>query len=288
MSRQQTTTRRPGKRARSSGSSRGFWIIATVVVVIGVAGIVAVASNRNPAPNNQVAPSALVEKVTSIPASVYATVGRGTANPAPKPIDAPALTQNGKPEVLYMGAEYCPYCATERWAMVTALARFGTFSKLRTTHSSGTDVFPNTQTFSFHGASYASKWIAFTGVEMQSNERQGDGYAALDTPTSEQQQIIDTYDRAPYLGTDPSSAGGIPFIDFGGRFLVGGVTFDPAVLQGKSASSIADALSDPTSTIAQGAIGAANTFTAAICSLTQQQPTNVCSDSTITKIASSL
>ena len=150
---------------------------------------------------------------------------------------APALTQDGKPEVLYMGAEYCPYCATERWAMVIALSRFGTFSGLKTTHSSSTDVYPNTQTFSFHGATYQSRWIAFTGVEMQSNQRQGDGYATLDTPTGAQQQILNTYDRAPYVGTGASSSGGIPFIDFGGKFLVSGATYDPSVLQGQTADA---------------------------------------------------
>jgi hypothetical protein len=172
--------------------------------------------------------------------------------------------------------------------MVAALARFGTFSGLRTTHSSSTDVFPNTQTFSFHGSTYTSKWLSFTGVEMQSNQRSGDGYATLDTPTSEQQQILDTYDRAPYVGNDPSSSGGIPFIDFGGRFVVGGVTYDSTVLRGKSASSIADALSDPTSDIARGAVGAANTFTAAICSLTHDQPSSVCADPAVAKIGASL
>ena len=34
-----------------------------------------------------------------------------------------------------MGAEYCPYCAAQRWAMIVALSRFGTFSGLTTVHS---------------------------------------------------------------------------------------------------------------------------------------------------------
>ena len=37
-----------------------------------------------------------------------------------------ALTEAGLPEMLYMGAEYCPFCAAERWAMVMALSKFGT------------------------------------------------------------------------------------------------------------------------------------------------------------------
>jgi hypothetical protein len=170
--------------------------------------------------------------------------------------------------------------------MVVALSRFGTFTGLRTTHSAGADVFPNTATFSFHGATYQSRWISFTGVEMESNVRQGDGYAPLDTATSAQQAILTTYDRAPYVGTS-STGGGIPFIDFGGKFLVSGATFDPAVLQGKSADEIATALSDPTSKIALGAIGAANTFTAAICTLTHNQPAAVCTSPAITKLQAS-
>ena len=49
------------------------------------------------------------------------------------------LTSGGKPEVLYLGSEYCPFCATQRWAMINALSRFGTFSGLTTTHSSSSD-----------------------------------------------------------------------------------------------------------------------------------------------------
>ena len=36
-----------------------------------------------------------------------------------------ALTSNGKPEMLYIGAEFCPYCAASRWSMALALSRFG-------------------------------------------------------------------------------------------------------------------------------------------------------------------
>lgn len=279
--------RKTVQQARGRRSNRGSWIVAAVVIVIGVAAITAVASGRNPAPNDPLAPASLVRKVASVPTSVFDVIGTGTAHPAPTPVNAPPLTQNGKPEVLYMGAEYCPYCATERWPMVIALSRFGTFSDLKTTHSSGTDIFPNTQTFSFHGATYESRWIAFTGVEMQSNQQQGDGYATLDTPTSAQQQILDAYDRPPYIGTSSAASGGIPFIDFAGKFLIGGATYDPSVLQGKTATQIADALHDPTTNIAHGAIGAANTFTAAICSLTHNQPASVCMDPAITKIQAS-
>ncbi len=58
----------------------------------------------------------------------------------------PPMTLNGKsPAMLYYGAEYCPYCAAERWAMTAALARFGTWSNLQITASSHTDVDAKTQ-----------------------------------------------------------------------------------------------------------------------------------------------
>jgi hypothetical protein len=116
------------------------------------------------------------------------------------------LTDAGKPLIVYLGAEYCPYCAAERWAMVAALSRFGTFTNLGQTHSSSTDVFPDTPTLSCHGASYTSQYLAFQGVEMQSNQPQGNGYAPLDTPTAAQQQLLKTYDAPPYV---PANAAGV-------------------------------------------------------------------------------
>jgi hypothetical protein len=164
--------------------------------------------------------------------------------------------------------------------MVIALSRFGTFMRLKTTHSSSTDVFPNTATFSFHNATYRSNYVSFTGVEMETNQQQGDGYKPLDKLTSAQAQIFATYDAPPYT----TQAGGIPFVDFGGKLLVNGVSYDPKVLSGKTATDIADALSDPTSAVSKGAIGVANLFTAAICSLTHNQPASVCNAPLIAQI----
>lgn len=255
--------------------SIGIILIAVIFLVL--AKVVSKPSN-SPASSNtsSAAPASaeLIAKVAGIPDSTFQTVGQGSANPLPKLISAPALTQDNKPLVFYAGAEYCPYCAAERWAMVTALLRFGSFSGLGTTQSSGSDVFPNTQTFSFHGATYTSQYLAFKGLEMQSNQVQGNQYATLDTPSSSEQQLISIYNAAPYVPKD--SAGAIPFIDFGGKFLISGATYSPAVLQGKSHDDIAAALSDPSTDIAKGAVGSANAITAAICTLTGNQPANIC------------
>ena len=74
-----------------------------------------------------------------MPTSVITSVGAGSTLGLPKPINGKAIEVDGKPGVLYIGAEYCPFCATERWAMVNALGRFGTFSGLKITNSSTTD-----------------------------------------------------------------------------------------------------------------------------------------------------
>jgi hypothetical protein len=81
--------------------------------------------------------------------------------------------------VLYVGAEFCPFCAAERWPLLLALSRFGTFSNLKESHSSAADVFPNTPTVSFYGSTYESDYVAFTPVETATNQRSGNGYEGV-------------------------------------------------------------------------------------------------------------
>ena len=85
------------------------------------------------------------------------------------------LTEGGKPEVLFVGAEYCPFCAAERWPLVVALARFGRFTALHDATSSSQAVFPSTATFSFTGVAYTSPWVALVGVELFSDQTGADG-----------------------------------------------------------------------------------------------------------------
>ncbi|HEV2412229.1 MAG TPA: DUF929 family protein [Candidatus Saccharimonadales bacterium] len=266
--------------AKSAIGERKFLIIGVLLVVGVFLFLVLHGSTTNGNSNNSSgsgsssAPASLIQKVTSIPASVFDGIGQGTADGRPKHISAPALISNGKPEVFYEGAEYCPYCATERWAMVAALSRFGTFSKLGVTHSSTTDVYPNTQTLSFYGSTYTSPYISFVPVEIETNIPTGVGFTTLQTPTSAQSALVNTYDSPPYVSS--SQSGAIPFIDFGGSYVISGATYSPALLQGLSADSIASSMGDQFSPIAKGADGAANTITAAICKLTKNMPSSAC------------
>lgn len=260
--------------------------VPVAVVLIAVIALVAVklvgSSGQSAAPAP--ASNTVIPKVTSVPESVLDQIGAGTATTPPKAIQAPALTENGKPKVLYIGAEYCPYCAAERWAMVVALSRFGTFSNLGLTHSAADDVYPSTPTLSFHGSSFTSDYIVFTGVETQGNEKVNGEYPTLDTPTAEDEQTFETYDSPPY--TD--SAGSIPFVDIGGKYLINGASYDPQVLQGKTHQQVADALSDPNSDIAKAVNGSANLITAAICASTADAPKNVCTSAGVTEAAKKL
>jgi hypothetical protein len=178
--------------------------------------------------------------------------------------------------MLYIGAEYCPYCAAERWAMVVALSRFGTFKGLSTTHSSSSDQFPNTPTWTFYKSTYTSKYLTFAGVEETTNKLASDGqsYTPLQTPTSAQEALLTKYDAPPYVSS--SSKGAIPFVDIGNKYMISGASYSPQLLQGKTWSQIGTALKDPTSPIAKAIDGTANYITAAICKVTGNQPASAC------------
>lgn len=216
---------------------------------------------------------AVVSAVTSVPSSTTDSVGKGTANPKMLvPLSgAPALASGGKPEVLYMGAEYCPFCATERWAMLNALSRFGTFSNIKFIHSAADDTPASVPTLTFYQSGYNSKYVTFTPVEMQKIDK-----STLQNPTSEQKALLNKYDAPPYV---QGGGGAIPFMYFGGKYIVSGASYDYNVLSGKTYAQIAAAMKDPSSEIAKGAIGAANQMTAAICKLTGDQPATACTAS---------
>jgi hypothetical protein len=229
-------------------------------------------------------PAAVIGKVTSVPVSALDAVGNGGGLVTAKPhtLGGSALTLNGKPEMFYLGSEFCPFCAAERWAMIAALGRFGTFSGLTTIRSAAADgagdaePYPNTATWTFANSSYSSQYLAFTPVENLSNipDPSTGGYTTLETPTSAQQALIAKYDAPPYVPSD--FAGGIPFIDFGNKYAIFGASYSPGILAGLSWSQIAADLSNPNSPVAEGIDGTANYITAAICATTGNQPASAC------------
>jgi Domain of unknown function (DUF929) len=219
--------------------------------------------------------TAVVDKVTSVPVSALNAVGDGGGAVTGKPttISGTTLTENGKPEMFYMGAEYCPYCAAERWAMIVALSRFGTFTGLSTVHSAvkngagNAEPDPDTPTWTFV---HATPYLTFTPDEIQTNipDPSTGTYTDLQKPTAAQQALVNKYD---------GSSQAIPFIDFGNHYMISGVSYDAGVLDGLSWSTIATDLSNPNSAVAKAVLGTANYITAAICKgLTGNQPASAC------------
>lgn len=244
----------------------GSVLLVVVVVVV----FIVVKANRKPAaatsagsPAGTAFPANVMRDVASVPAAALNAVGPGSVpSLSSKPvtnINGAPLTAQGKPEMLYIGAEFCPYCAAMRWSMAIALSKFGTLSGVHGIHSSSTDADPNTATLTFYKSSYSSPYLVFTPVENETVNR-----APLQNPTSAEQAVWNKYDANSY-----------PFIDVGGKYMIT-IIYDPAVLAGKTWSQIASALHDPSSAIAQGADGAANYLIAAICKTTGNKPASVC------------
>jgi hypothetical protein len=214
--------------------------------------------------------------------STLDTTGKGQGVTPPTRIDGqPALTEGGKPLVLYVGAEYCPFCASQRWPLVIALNRFGSFSGLSASRSASDDIFPNTSTVSFHGSTYASEFLVFQGVELATNERSGNRYEPLEELTAAQEAVFSTYGAPPFV--PEQSTGAIPFLDLGNQFLQTGTSISPELLAGLSHDQIAaELVNNPTGPVAQAILGSANAFTAALCVLTDGQPGDVCTTAAAT------
>jgi hypothetical protein len=247
-------------------------LVLTGLVVAGVAGLGG--GDDDPAAASTSSAAAAVKAATGVPPSALDAVGAGTSETPPNRVpDAKAITQDGKPQVLYVGAEYCPFCAAQRWPVVVALSRFGTWKGLGGSESASDDVYPRTRTLTFHGASYTSDYLSFTGVETSTNQKVNGAYEKLDELKGDDAQTFVTYARPPFIS---GPAGSIPFLSLGGEFVLGGSQYVPDVLVGRSRTAIASALDDPTSPTAKAVDGSANVLTAALCELTDGAPHDVC------------
>jgi hypothetical protein len=274
----QSRAARAREEAARQRRTRVLWAVcatALVVVLIVVLVIVKASSGGKSSPPAAAAaagtpavPSSLLAGLAAIPPSQLAQAERlvGSNVSAPTPISDTPLTSPGKPEVFYLGAEFCPYCAAERWAMVVALEHFGSFSGLTETHSSSIDVDPNTPTFAFHGATYSSPYLTFTGVETTTNQPQGNFYAPLDTPTAAQDALLVKY-----------TGGTIPFVDFGGKAVIKAPQYDPKILAGMTVDQVAAQVGNLSSPVGQAIEASAAHDISAICQMTGGQPANVCS-----------
>ena len=263
-----------------------FGVLIMLALVIGLFVLAAQSNATGSGGADQPAPQSVVQPVSSVSRGVLGAVAEGGL-PDPftrTPFGTPILTgPTSKPEVLFMGAEFCPYCAAERWSIVVALSRFGIFNNLHLVQSANVEIYPGTDTFTFYGSTYSSPYLDFVAVEEESNHANATGFQPLQTPTADQQKIYNTYDRPPY-----AQQSGIPFLDIGNHYIAVSSGYSPAVLQGKSWQDIADALGDPQAPTTQAIVGNANYITAAICRVTGGSPASVCAGPMISRLAASL
>lgn len=234
--------------------------VVAVLVVIGA--LVAVGLTNDKHGNSSLLSAENTAAVTKVPTSTLDAIGKGASlagvqpGYAPVPLTGEPLTENGKPKVLYVGADWCPYCAAARWSMAVALSRFGTFTNLGQVYSAANDG--DLASLSFFGSTYTSDYLVFDPNELQ--DRNHKDLAKL---SAANQKLFDTL------------SDGYPFIDIGGKYKVGSL-YNIMTISGMSQDQISSALKDPNSKVAQAIDGSANVMTATICKVTNNQPAAVC------------
>jgi hypothetical protein len=264
---------------------RNLAAIGTVAAVVVIVIVFIFVQQRNNATASlnilDPAPQSVLTKLSGVSSTTAATVGTGGVDIGVEttPPNVSVLTSKGLPEIVYIGAEYCPYCAAERWGMIIALDRFGSFTGVKLMKSSSGDVYPNTATFTFRNATYTSKYIVFNATETQDRSQ-----GTLDTPPTEALDAFTAYDTAPYT----NQQGGIPFVSYANQYVTTAGPFIPTMMANLSWQQVADQLNDPNSAVAKNIIGSANYQTAVICKLTNNQPANVCSAKYIQTIEAAL
>ncbi len=163
----------------------------------------------------------------------------------------------GKPLVLYVGAEFCEFCAVQRWSIVLALMRFGNFTGLQYMASAAGSE-GDLPTFTFAGSSYHSNYVAFQGFEIE--DRDGKQLETL---------------PANYSTSFQASGSTFPFMNFGGRYLILGALPDPSAISSKNWTQVISSIHSSDNAGIQ-IRRAANVMTGVICKLTNDNPSSVC------------
>ncbi len=214
-----------------------------------------------------------------MPKSVYDAVGVSSpANPvlAPRPAGSGssplwlATVDGGPPQpvVFFYGAEFAPYAAVQRWPLILALSRFGTFGQLGLMQSSPSTAFADVSTFTFWKVQYSSKYLILESVERYSSlDPTGARYLNLETPDARQAAAVASYG---------AGANTFALLDVANRYVLNGASFTPSVLGGLSQSQIAGDLTTPSSPLTQAVVTAANEITATICAVDGDKPGAVC------------
>jgi uncharacterized protein DUF929 len=184
-----------------------------------------------------------------------------------KPIGT-ELKKGGKPEVMMIGTLSCEYCAAERWALVKALGRFGTWSNL----NAGTNG-AGIPTFNLVDTKYSSWYISLVHKDLQ--DLNGD---ALQTLTAREHALYKKYDPQ-----------GVTPLLIVGKYALVGQGVDPAPMIDRDFRSVQISLIKNETTGYTGPINAeANLITAMLCRADAGNPSVFCGRPEIKRIASKL
>ena len=185
----------------------------------------------------------------------------GTLQGFHRVFDSPHLS-GGHPLTLFLGGQFCPFCASMRWPLVKALSRFGTLSGLGQINSQqGTDGFNSIGTYDLTKAAFHSDYVTLRMVEVA--DANGN---ALQQPDAETTALLNQFDPQ----------GSIPFVFVGGAY-VAQLPYSPALLQGKSFQQILSEVNASNPGEVGRAIDAeADGITAIICKTDGAQPSAVC------------
>ncbi|MDV3278491.1 MAG: DUF929 domain-containing protein [Nitrososphaerales archaeon] len=257
-------------RIKKRERNRRLLIVSALVAVIAVVivGAYALSTLQTPGSNLQQFVGTPVSSTVYHAMYAAAQTSYGNSNSSllsqPKSFSGQPFTAGGKPIVVYIGADYCPYCAFQRWAIIVALMRFGNFTDLHYMVSAPSpEVFPNSPTFTFYQSTYSSKYIVFQGYEQQD----GNGTPLQTVPNN-------------YTAVFSQFGSSYPFLDIGNKYIVSDAFEYPTLLGGKNWTQIAQLLGG-SNQLSNEVIDSANMITAAICKLTGGTPISVCGNSNI-------
>ncbi|BBD73039.1 hypothetical protein HS1genome_1428 [Sulfodiicoccus acidiphilus] len=245
-------------------SKKGNLAVFSLVVVVVVASLAYVelqSSSLSSGPiYTKVAPSVELQ-LRTLASTGYSIYDRSYDSFANFIGNGSELTYDGRPVVIFVGAEWCPYCGAEMWPLILALSRFGNISGLEYMLSSSTDVYPNVPTFTLVNVSYTSPYISLLEYEYQDRN-----HNPLQAVPSNVYALWEKY-----------TSGGIPFIDVANVYIDAGSTVNPALLSGKNWTYVLNTLSnDPNSTLSREIYYTANLLTAEICRVDGNSPSSVC------------
>jgi Domain of unknown function (DUF929) len=182
----------------------------------------------------------------------------------------PLNNSSGKSLIFFMGAGFCPFCASERWAIVSALGNFGSWQGLVETASADHDEkYLSIPTVNFVRAKYTSEYLEFVGRET--TDRNFEPLQELDERDYE---ILDTF--------NPDQI--IPFLLIDGQFMQVGSGYSPQLLEGMSHAKLKAEVQNPTSSVGKAIKTEADNITALICKSIAGKA-NVCNSEDIKTLA---